>query len=271
MIKRFFAFGCSYTQYSYATWADFVGCNFDEYYNYGRGGASNSFIMNRVVECDEIFKFNSETDTVIVMLSGFGRFSYLNKKWFTDGDLYSYYNNTKDSKIKGFLEHMWSEESAIYNSWIAAKTIKTVLKDIPHKLFMAIDNRNYFEMDGSKWGREQTIRPHAIEKTKSIYSMLDDAESLDEWMSRKYVRDDYYIWKEEGNRFDGHPTQKMHFDFIKDKIPEYLTAKSQNLFNQVEEMFIDTTQHKQGTNYFFGMHGKLNNNHNAVSLFGDNL
>jgi hypothetical protein len=227
--------------------------------------------MNRVVECDEIFKFNSETDTVIVMLSGFGRFSYLNKKWFTDGDLYSYYNNTKDIKLKGFLEHMWGEDGAIYNSWIAAKIIKTLLKNIPHKMFMGIDNRNYFEIDGSKWGKEQIIRPKAIEKTKDIYSMLDDSESMDEWMLKNYTRDDYYIWKEEGNRIDGHPTQKMHFDFVKDKMPEYLTDKSQNLFNQVEEMFIDTTQHKQGRNFFLGMQTNILHNHRAKSLFGDNI
>jgi len=100
--------------------------------------------------------------------------------------------------------------------------------------------------------------------------MLDDTESLDEWMSRKYIRDDYYIWKE-NNQYEGHPTQKMHFDFVKDKMPEYLTDKSKNLFKHVEEIFIDSTQHKQGTNFVLSMHGKLNNNHNAVSLFGDNL
>ena len=271
MKTRFFAFGCSYTQYSYATWADFVGCNFEEYYNYGRGGASNSFIMNRVVECNELFKFNPETDTVIVMLSGFGRFSYLNKKWFTDGDLYSYYGNTKDIKIKGFIENMWSEEAANYSSWIAAKTIKMILKDIPHKFFMSIDNRHYSESDGSKWGKEQLIRPKAIEKTRDIYDMLDDTESMDEWKSKKYTWADHYVWKEENNRIDGHPTQKMHFDFVKDKLPEYLTDKSENLFNYVEEIFIDSTQHNQGTNFAHSTHGKLTNNFNVDCLFGDNL
>jgi hypothetical protein len=37
-MSRFFAFGCSYTRYAYATWADYIGVNFDEYYNYGCGG-----------------------------------------------------------------------------------------------------------------------------------------------------------------------------------------------------------------------------------------
>ena len=32
--KRFFAFGCSYTHWNLnPTWADFIGINFEEYYN----------------------------------------------------------------------------------------------------------------------------------------------------------------------------------------------------------------------------------------------
>jgi hypothetical protein len=89
-------------------------------------------------------------------------------------------------------------------------------------------------------------------------------------MLKNYTRDDYYTWKED-NRYDGHPTQKIHFDFVKDKLPEYVTDKSQNLFNHVEEIFIDSTQHKQGTNFALSMHGKLTNNHRVADLFGDNL
>ena len=32
-ISRFFAFGCSYTNWPHPTWADFIGINFEEYYN----------------------------------------------------------------------------------------------------------------------------------------------------------------------------------------------------------------------------------------------
>ena len=268
MKKRFFAFGCSYTNYSYATWADFVGSNFDEYHNYGRGGASNTYIMERVVEFNELYKFNTETDFVIVMLSGFGRFSYYNKDWVTNGDLYSYYYNTKDAKIKGFIDHMWSENWAIHMSWIAAKTIKQTLKNIPHKIAMSIDNRHYLETDGSKWGKEQVISETSIQKAKDIYDLLDYKESLDEYMMKNYTNNDYYIWKEENNRRDGHPTQKMHFDFAKDKFPEYITEKSQNFLNYVEEIFTGSTQHKQANNFNLYTLGKLNRT--KLTLFGDN-
>lgn len=269
MKSRFIAFGCSYTSYSYATWADFVGCNFDEYQNYGKGGASNTHLMEQIVEFNEIHKFNPNTDFVIVMLSGIGRFSYYrNKTWILNGDLYSYYSYTKDNNLKGFIENMWSEDWAIHMSWVAAKTIKQVLKNIPHKIFMSIDNRNYFKMDGSKWGKEQIISPRSIAKTKDIYDILDDKESLDEFMIKNYTKEDYYIWKEDDNRIDGHPTQKMHFDFVKDKLPEYITKKSQNLFNYVEEIFVNSTQFKQATNFHLHTLEKLYKNN--LPLFGDN-
>ena len=97
-MKRCFAFGCSYTSYSYATWADLIGINFKEYYNYGRAGCSNTYIMNRIIEADRTYNFNPDTDFVLIMLTGFGRFSYLPRQsgWQTKGDLYSYNNNTND-------------------------------------------------------------------------------------------------------------------------------------------------------------------------------
>jgi hypothetical protein len=124
-MSRFFAFGCSYTLYSWATWADFVGANFDEYYNYGRSGCSNTYIMNRVIEADVKFNFNNN-DVVMIMLTGLNRFSYLpiDGDWATQGDLPSYLYHTKDKKIEWFLKNMWSESFAVYSSWTATTAIK---------------------------------------------------------------------------------------------------------------------------------------------------
>jgi hypothetical protein len=55
--KRCFSFGCSYTNHCWVTWADFVGSNFDIYINFGRGGASNTFIMNQVFEQNDSIHF----------------------------------------------------------------------------------------------------------------------------------------------------------------------------------------------------------------------
>lgn len=255
-MSRFFAFGCSYTRYAYATWADYVGVNFDEYYNYGRGGASNNYILSRFIEADLTHKLNSD-DLVIVMLTGFGRISYIPKSskgyvdWVTNGDMFEYYRNTKDSNISSFLVNMYSDNWAIEFSWQAAHTIKQILtsKNIPHKFLMSINNRHYLDYDGSKWGRSDIIAESYRNKTQSIYDLLDVSESLDEWKERKFVNKDYTIWIEENNRLDCHPTQKMHFEFVREKMPEFITDKSLDALVKVESLFINDSQFKQSNRF----------------------
>jgi hypothetical protein len=67
--KRFFAFGCSFTDYRWPTWADIVGKEFPgNYYNYGGGGASNPMIARAISEADLVYKLNKE-DLVIIVWS----------------------------------------------------------------------------------------------------------------------------------------------------------------------------------------------------------
>jgi hypothetical protein len=81
MSRRFFAFGCSYTSYFFPTWADLVGSNFDEYYNYGRPGASNRYIFSAVTEANIIHKFTKD-DVIFIQWSGIERSDkFINNEW----------------------------------------------------------------------------------------------------------------------------------------------------------------------------------------------
>ena len=255
-MSRLFAFGCSYTRYAYATWADFVGVNFNEYRNYGRGGASNNYILSKFIEAYTRHNINSD-DTVIVMFTGFGRMSYIPKNseghlnWVTNGDFYEYYRNTKDKHIKDFLEYMYSDNWATEFAYQSVKTIKEILtlKGIKHKFLMSIDNSHYLDNEGSKWGRVDRLADESVRKTNEIYQLLDIKESLDQF-KEIYSRDDYYVWKLENNRFDGHPTQRMHYDFVKQHLPEYLTDKAVEAFETVEKLFMGDSQSNQSTRFY---------------------
>jgi hypothetical protein len=242
-MKRFFAFGCSYTKYSFATWADFVGANFDEYYNYGRHGCSNTYIMNRLIEADDKFKFNSN-DVVIVMLTGLCRFSYLptNTDWATQGDLMNYLYHNKNSNLEWFVKNMWSESYSVYSGWTSTKIIKELLtaKNIKHMIFMGIDNSAYLT--------DKELSIDAKQKVQEIYNMTDLPVSLDEWRENNYKKDEWVYWAE-SKSFDGHPSQKMHYDFVKKYMPEYATDKSDDIFNKVESIFINSNQQLQGKNF----------------------
>jgi hypothetical protein len=64
-MTRFFAFGCSFTQYHWPTWADCIGKEYGIYENWGNCGSGNHYIFNSVFECNQRNRF-TENDTVIV-------------------------------------------------------------------------------------------------------------------------------------------------------------------------------------------------------------
>ena len=87
--RRFFAFGCSLTNYNWPTWADIIATEVPEYYNYGRSGGGNLFIANSLVEANLTHKFD-EHDLVMVMWSSVSREDrYKDNNWETPGNIYT--------------------------------------------------------------------------------------------------------------------------------------------------------------------------------------
>ena len=79
--KRFFTFGCSFTNYMWPTWADIVSKEMPdvEFYNFGLSGGGNTLISYRVAEANNRYKF-TDTDLVMVMFTTFCR----EDRWVTD-------------------------------------------------------------------------------------------------------------------------------------------------------------------------------------------
>ena len=69
MHKRLITSGCSFTDYCWSTWADYIGAEFDEFYNVGIAGGDNATIARAVI------KKAQANDTVVIMWSGFDRWS----------------------------------------------------------------------------------------------------------------------------------------------------------------------------------------------------
>jgi hypothetical protein len=90
-VKRLFTFGCSFTFYSYPTWANIMSKNFNdiEFYNFGASGGGNQFISNRITEVNRKFKFN-EDDLIMVMWSTHCREDrFINPYWKIPGNIFS--------------------------------------------------------------------------------------------------------------------------------------------------------------------------------------
>ena len=88
-MTRFFAFGCSFTNSKYPTWADIVARGYDHYENWGQAGAGNSFIFYSLMECNKRNRITQD-DVVMIMWSSIGREDrYVNKEWLTPGSIYN--------------------------------------------------------------------------------------------------------------------------------------------------------------------------------------
>lgn len=89
--KRVFAFGCSFTNYVYPTWADIIINEMPEVesYNFGKAGAGNHFIACKIAEANTRFKF-TDTDLVMVMYTtAFREDRFIDGEWVTNGNIYN--------------------------------------------------------------------------------------------------------------------------------------------------------------------------------------
>lgn len=251
MKKRLFAFGCSMTKYVYGTWADFLSANFDEYYNYGRSGSDMRLISNRLIEADTRLNFNSETDYVVVMLTGIGRFSYMKSDSLqTHGDLVVHAeNNPNNKEVVWIVDNIWSEKWQVYNAWVAAHTIKKILtlKKIKHKILLGL-NYDWYLNNTCDLSNEDIFKVSDM-----IYSIADDPLSLTTFFSDldqiENKEKTQQFWKDKNN-FDGHPSQYVHYQYMKKMFPEFNTPLSEKLFYYCEQINIKDSQREQGIKFY---------------------
>ncbi len=67
MRNRLVTSGCSFTDYCWPTWADYLACYFDDYINVGNAGSDNANISRNVIQTA------NAGDTVVILWSGWNR------------------------------------------------------------------------------------------------------------------------------------------------------------------------------------------------------
>ena len=116
-------------------------------------------------------------------------------------------------------------EAGIYDSWISAKSIKTLLdsKDIDYHLQQALPYDFI-------WENKKVLRTNQqinySDLVLDYLRLLDNRVSLDDWVQDNYdFEKDRIVWQDI-NEHDGHPTMKHHLDFVKEFFPQYITEKT---------------------------------------------
>jgi len=137
---------------------------------------------------------------------------------------------------------MWSDDWAVYQSWIAVKVIKQILKNIKHHIVMGIDNSAY--IDGTA-NVSHFIQPMVDE----IYNTLDVDITLDEWKKKNQYYDSPF-W-EDIQHVDGHPSTNVYLKYIEEFFPRFNTTKTRKNVNRWNRNFDYTGQ--------INMENKFNN------------
>lgn len=103
-----YTFGCSFTDYSWSTWADILSKEFEIYTNYGFCGAGNTYIFNHLMQTVAEEKITS-ADTVIIMWTTVVREDrYIKNSWQVAGNIYN-----QDFYDQGFMKYVDPEHFLI--------------------------------------------------------------------------------------------------------------------------------------------------------------
>ncbi len=200
-MKRFFAFGCSWTLYHWPTWADIVGQNFDQYYNYGQSGAGNRFIFERLIEADLRHNFN-EDDLIIIMWSTHLRHDfYKDHKWHTGGLV----TNAPKYFNKEYIIKYVDTRGCIMHSMNYIAAAQRILDSKPSTYYMTsiVDLKEEgnlgFEIYDNVYTHNSWINPPVWQ-----------------YMSQYAEKDYWWLWKTDPKNVDIHPTADMYMDWVLD-------------------------------------------------------
>ena len=124
--ERFFAFGCSVTNYIWPTWADIIATEIPNYFNFARSGSGNLLIANSVVEANVTWKF-TEKDLVMVMWSSPQREDrYKNGRWVSTGNIYN-----QDVMDESFVTEWADERFYLIRDLALIESTRSYLDNLP--------------------------------------------------------------------------------------------------------------------------------------------
>lgn len=242
--KRFFAFGCSYTNYFWPTWADIIGQDIPIYQNWGKMSSGNHYIFNSIVEANARYNFNKD-DLVIVMWTFKEREDrYSRGSWIGDTSRTQEKTYGKEwfKKFGDDLRAFLIRDLA----YIAA--IQETIKKSSWEQFCVgpltnLDDLMFLEKNADSLG-EEYLRSYWI----SIFDKLCEGKDIDEYADHKDILNVYsdvflninksfngrWSYEYENSRKlknnDLHPTPQESLEFIDSVWPNNSLSKKARIY-----------------------------------------
>lgn len=238
--KRFFAFGCSFTDYIWPTWADIIGKEIPIYQNWGKGGAGNQFIANSIVECNLRNGFK-ENDLIIVMWTSCSREDrYVDNEWLVAATenrervygkewMKKFANQGKGLMIRDFATIYTIQKllDSLDCDWLNLNSLPLIRFDIDRAEKDLYNNLITLDELEQRWSFQQTSLA-CNNDSRDIY--LADTEVIDLYKEIfLYIKEPIYnlILKNPSrpNFGDKHPSPSEHLNYINKIIPNNISQE----------------------------------------------
>jgi hypothetical protein len=213
--NRFFAFGCSFTQYLWPTWADIISKEIPDTYLYAKSGAGNFYIYQAVIEAILTHKID-ENDLVMIMFSNVTREDRYTKKdgWITSGNLFF-----QDTYDKNFIEKFFCEKGYLMRDLSLVEGIIRSLKEtgVDYRLMSMVPFNSLASDDRMMEGVDDVIDLYSSTIDQVMPSVLD-VIFKGNWNSRPN-RPKYHTHWSKDIYVDNHPTTAEHLEYLLELFP----------------------------------------------------
>lgn len=201
--NRFFALGCSFTNYRWTTWPEIVAedLNVTHFYNLGRGGAGNEFIFNNLMQVDQLYDLN-ENDLVMICWTNVCREDrYLFGNWETHGNIYTQAFHSAD-----LVKKYYSEPSDLLLHDFAFVKASRALLEYKKVQWHFLQMLPIFEI-GNHWD-------HTSKINNNVFSSLLNIE--EQFLNKSFYE---VLWNNDVRNktkkcFDEHPSPGEHFLYL---------------------------------------------------------
>lgn len=250
--KRFFAFGCSFTNYSWPTWANIIAKEIPDHYIYAKPGAGNFYIFQALMEAIIHHKINKD-DLVMIMFSNITREDRFvkNKGWVAPGNLYHQTEYNQEFLKKYLCHHgyLMRDLNLVQGCKLSLETIGC---DYDLMSMVPFDSE---QSNDKKIDHVDYILEFYKDIIESVRPSVMDVVFNNDWESRPH-RPEYFVqWQKQKYR-DNHPTPAEHLEFLQRTYTDIEFSKSTLEFvsscNEVvlSDNFVYNSLHDISTNIY---------------------
>jgi hypothetical protein len=244
--KRFFAFGCSFTDYHWPTWADIIGKQIPYYENWGRMSAGNQFIFNSIIECDARYHFTKD-DLVIVMWTSIEREDrYVGRDWLLASHIErdKIYGNEWvkrfGNEIRGFLIRDLAAIRAAQQLLKSRKCDWANLSMGPiskmDRSTITIENTNqlnelhhrYVKLHTDLCQGKEITEPHA-HSPDVLKLYKEEFINIEDSVLNVIFKGEWAV-SPRPNKKNGHPSPKEHLQYLQHIYPNFMPNNDSQIF-----------------------------------------